>query len=193
MLRQLGLEFTVMPMDIDESLRSGESAEHYVVRLASEKAAAASTMLEQDTLILAADTTVVLGESILGKPASMADAVSMLTALSGTTHLVLTGVCVSGSGRTESLCITTEVTFRQLDPAEVAFYWHTGEPRDKAGSYGLQGAGAAFVSSITGSYSNVIGLPLTETVSLLRSQGMEVLGIAGAEEESYLNQGRRNG
>ena len=100
----------------------------------------------------------------------------MLNELSGTKHDVLTGVSICNGQRTETFCVKTEVTFRQLGKKEIAWYWETGEPHDKAGSYGLQGAGGAFVATLRGSYSNVIGLPLSETVLMLRSFSIECLG-----------------
>jgi len=102
--------------------------------------------------------------------------VQMLNELSGTRHDVLTGVSICRGSRTETFCVRTEVTFRQLDKREIAWYWETGEPQDKAGSYGLQGAGAAFVETLTGSYSNVIGLPLSETILMLRDFSIDCLG-----------------
>ena len=113
---------------------------------------------------------------ILGKPESKKHGLRMLNELSGTRHDVLTGVSICNAQRTETFCVKTEVTFRQLGKKEIAWYWETGEPHDKAGSYGLQGAGGAFVATLRGSYSNVIGLPLSETVLMLRDFSIECLG-----------------
>lgn len=176
LLSQLGLTFDVRVSDIDETPLDTESPVDYVERLSREKAASVSSQVESETIVLAADTTVVLEGNILGKPESKEHGVNMLMALSGTSHQVLTGVSVIGSERIRTLSVETEVRFRTLTRSEVLWYWDTGEPQDKAGSYGLQGIGAAFVESLSGSYSNVIGLPLSETIDLLRDYGVACLG-----------------
>lgn len=157
----------------------GEAPDEYVRRLSSEKAAAVAKTVAtvEPTLVLAADTTVELDGNILGKPESKDHGISMLEALSGRQHGVLTGVTVLGDGVERTFSVFSAVSFRPLQRPELEWYWNTGEPLDKAGSYGLQGVGAVFVDSITGSYSNVIGLPLSETVSVLRELGMSVLGV----------------
>ena len=194
LLRQLDLSFEVMAMNIDESMRNGESAQDYVIRLSLEKARAAESVLQgTDCVVLAADTTVVLGEKILGKPVNQADGIAMLKALSGNTHQVLTGVSVISRQQQDSLFVQTAVTFRELEADEINQYWLSGEPADKAGGYGLQGAGAAFVSTLDGSYSNVIGLPLSETVLLLRSHGVRVLGSPARTEQEKKFQGGHHG
>lgn len=194
MLTSLGLSYDVCPMNVDESVQAGEDAAAYVQRLARQKGQeAVSAFGSPGTVVLAADTTVVAGETILGKPASREDAQRMLGMLSGSIHSVLTGVAVLDQNRLDIVCVETQVTFRNLEPGEIDYYWETGEPLDKAGSYGLQGIGAAFVSEINGSYSNVIGLPLVETISLLRNRGIQVLGIGYGKDEQSLIQGGQNG
>lgn len=178
LLEQLGIGFEIDPPDVDESVVMGEAPEVYVTRLSTKKAKAVAEKQDKDSeaVILAADTTVVLQGNILGKPESKEHGLQMLSDLSGTRHDVLTGVSIFSGSRTETFWVRTEVTFRQLGEKEIAWYWETGEPQDKAGSYGLQGAGAAFVETLTGSYSNVIGLPLSETVLILRDFSIECLG-----------------
>lgn len=170
LLSQLGLRFTVAAADIDETPLPGEAADVYVLRLAREKA---RTVAERfpDTWVLAADTTVALGAELLGKPSSPAEAREMLTRLSGRTHAVYTGVALAGRAQ-ESRVVRTGVTFRTLSAGEIDWYAHTGEPLDKAGAYGMQGKGSFLVSGIEGSPTNVIGLPLGETLELLMRAGV---------------------
>ena len=174
LLSGIGLAFDIDKPDIEESPFRGETASDYVRRLAEEKA---RTVLQRqsDRLILAADTTVVIDGDILEKPKSKDEGVEMLQRLSGTRHQVMTGVSIINDDRESSFVSTSYVIFRALAEDEILWYWNTGEPRDKAGGYGLQGAGGAFIEAINGSYSNVIGLPLAETVSLLRSFGVKVM------------------
>jgi septum formation protein len=177
LLMQIGVPFQVLATSVEESVRPGEMAADYVVRLALAKAAAgekASALAPQP--VLAADTTVVVDGRILGKPADAADGERMLLALSGRTHEVLTAVAVareSGGVRSSdwSLC-RSEVTFRVISEAEARAYWHTGEPRDKAGGYAIQGRAAVFTAALSGSYSGVMGLPLFETAELLAAAGV---------------------
>ncbi|WP_242396056.1 Maf family protein [Anaeromyxobacter oryzisoli] len=170
LLAQLGVALEVRPAHADESVRPGEPARAYVLRVAREKARAVA-----GDLVLAADTAVVLGGEILGKPADAADAARMLRALSGTRHEVLTAVCVrrtSGPlGVDLDAVVASEVRFARLTPGQIAWYVGTREPFDKAGAYAIQGAGGAFVEAITGSVSNVVGLPLAETAELLHRAG----------------------
>ena len=171
-LTSLGLEFTVAGMDVDESRLSSEEPEAMVVRLALTKAVAAGRIAD---VVIGADTSVVVGGRILGKPQSQADALDMLATLSGTTHRVLTGIAVvSETGQTTALSCS-KVRFRDIDPAEATEYWHSGEPRDKAGAYAIQGLGGMFVAGLSGSYSGVVGLPVFETVALLGEAGIDVL------------------
>lgn len=170
----MGLPFAVRPADVDETPHPGEAAADYVVRLAQAKAAAVwQDDPAPDTLVLGSDTAVVLDERILGKPVDAEDAVAMLLALSGRTHQVLTGVAVAGSAGCVAECVTCEVDFRVVQSAEARAYWATGEPADKAGSYGIQGIGGIFVTGIRGSYSAVVGLPMAETERLLVGCGMD--------------------
>ena len=144
-----------------------ESAIDYVGRMALEKAAAVRASYP-DSPVLGADTAVVLGEQILGKPSCETAAVDMLMALSGQTHSVLTAVALADSINTCRLS-QSRVTFSTISREQAHAYWHTGEPHDKAGSYAIQGLGAAFIERIEGSYSGIMGLPLFETLALLRT------------------------
>jgi septum formation protein len=172
LLRGLGVDFTVVPADIDESERPGEQPAAYVARVAREKAMAVVGKLgfgaTGDVAVLAADTTVDLDGLILAKPADDDDARRMLTALSGRAHLVHTAVVGWRISGIHAVTVTTEVTFAALDAATIEWYLARGEHLDKAGAYGMQGAGGALVERIDGSPSNVIGLPLTETVGILQ-------------------------
>lgn len=167
LLAQLGLKFTVDAADLDETQRPGELPRDYVQRLAREKAAAVGKR-HPGQIIVAADTTVAIAGEILGKPADDADAVAMLGKLSGAEHSVFTGVAVNERSRV----VETQVRFKLLSPAEIAWYVGTKEPHDKAGAYAMQGRAGAFVESITGSPTNVIGLPLAETLELLWQAGL---------------------
>ena len=169
LLALLGITPRVHPAHTDETVRPGETPESYVRRVAAEKAAAVP-----GELVLAADTAVVLGHEILGKPRDADDARRMLRALSGRLHRVLTGVCLRRAGPeplVRDRLVATEVRFAALRAAEVDWYVATGEPLDKAGAYALQGAGGLFVSEVRGSVSNVVGLPLHETAELLCGAG----------------------
>jgi septum formation protein len=174
LLAQIGVSFVTLSASIDETALPNEPAERYVERLAREKALAGLTTLEQPqtAVVLGADTSVVLDGRILGKPESRAEALATLAALSGREHQVLTAVALASVERVESRVVTSRVRFRPLRPGEAEAYWETGEPCDKAGSYGIQGLAAVFVSQIEGSYSAVVGLPLCETAQLLESFGI---------------------
>ena len=169
LLTQLGYQFNSVPANIDESVHEGETAEHYVARLALEKAQCVAKEQDKNIVVLGSDTTVVYQEQILGKPENVQDCVRILSLLSGTRHQVLTAVAVVQGSRTKVEVISTDVIFKSISEAEILNYWATGEPQDKAGAYGLQGIGGQFVISIEGSYSAVVGLPLYETVELLKS------------------------
>lgn len=175
LLRQIGIDPAVIPADIDEAVLSGEIASDYVLRLAKEKAAAIAAVCPE-SVVLSADTAVVFGKQIFGKPESADHAAEMLQALSGAAHHVLSAVAVCYEGRCLSRLVDSKVTFRVLEPAEIRRYWETGEPHDKAGGYAIQGLGAIFVESIEGSYSAIMGLPLHETSELLADCGIQVLG-----------------
>jgi septum formation protein len=180
LLDQIGVSYRMVDVEVDESHLPNESAETYVRRLAKAKAQAGSEALattisatDNAALVLGADTIVVLdtptGEQLLGKPKNREDGLAMLRQLSAATHRVLTAVCISNGSRYETAVSETQVTFRQLQETEIDAYWHSGEPVDKAGAYGIQGLAAAFISRIEGSYSGVMGLPLCETATLLQA------------------------
>ncbi len=171
LLEQIGVPHLVSAADLDEALRPGEPAADYVVRMARAKALAVQAR-GMALPVLAADTTVVLDERVCGKPASEAEAVAMLAALSGRSHTVLTAVALAAHGALEHRLSASEVRLRPLSRAECIAYWRTGEPRDKAGGYAVQGRAAAFVEHLSGSYSGVMGLPLFETAQLLRAAGV---------------------
>lgn len=176
LLQGLGLRFTVRAADLDETPRSGEDAATYVLRLAREKALAGGRTGE---LVLAADTAVVVDGEILGKPRDDADATRMLRRLSGREHEVLTGVALfaateSDSERRAEAVERTVVRMAALTPEEIAWYVATGEPRDKAGAYAIQGQGALFVDAVCGSSSNVVGLPLATVYRLFAELGLDL-------------------
>jgi septum formation protein len=172
LLQQIGVVHAVISATIPEQPAVGEAAVDYVQRLAREKAAVGFAQLVQQNLplapVLGADTIGLLDGNILEKPLNQAHAQAMLRALSGRTHQVITAVALHTAERQALRVSTTDVTFRVLSDAEIAAYWRTGEPQDKAGSYAIQGLGAVFVQEIRGSYSCVVGLPLEATCELLR-------------------------
>ncbi len=165
LLRAAGIEFTVRVADIDETVLPGESPGDYVRRLAGEKAQAVARAGE---MVLGADTTVVIGGEIAGKPVDAEDARRMLKLLSGQWHEVLTGVSLIRSGQIISEVAVTRVKFSELTEAEIDWYVSTGEPMDKAGAYGIQGYASRFVEGIEGNYSNVVGLPVQVVYRLLK-------------------------
>ena len=171
LLAQIGVPHAVVAAHVDESLLPDESPADYVARLARLKADTVRTRVHV-LPVLAADTTVVLDGMIHGKPEDRAHGLAMLGALSGRTHQVLTAVALA-TGRGIALRVNCScVTFRNIRREEMEAYWETGEPRDKAGSYAIQGYGAVFVTALNGSYSAVMGLPLSETADLLREAGI---------------------
>ena len=176
LLEQIGVNFISEAQDIDESVLSGETASQYVERLAREKALAGCKTSKMTTL--GSDTCVVLDEEILSKPSGTDDAKTMLSRLSGRSHQVLTAIAicenVNGEFKISSQVVCTDVSFIVLTPVQIERYVATGEPMDKAGSYGIQGKAAVFVSGIKGSYSNVVGLPLMETALLLQQHSIPV-------------------
>jgi septum formation protein len=174
LLRAAGIPFSVRPAHVDERLRPGEKAEDAVVRLAGMKATA-SAASHPDDITLGADTAVVIRHQILGKPANREDAVRMLRLLSGRTHDVLTGICLVGHGRSLVHVETTRVRVASLSEAEVAWYASSGEPEDKAGAYAVQGLASRFIEGIEGSYSNVVGLPISSVYALLKQLGCDIL------------------
>lgn len=172
LLRRLGTDPRVQPADVDETPRPGEPPHELAVRLARAKVGAVGG---DDVLVVGADTVVGVGTSVLGKPTDVDDARAMLELLSGREHLVVTGVAVRRGRQVHAEAEATRVRFRELLASEVDWYLATGEPDDKAGAYGLQGAGAALVEGIVGSYTNVVGLPLGLLVALARRLGVDLL------------------
>jgi septum formation protein len=179
LLTQIGVPHLVTGAHIDESVHPGERPHDYVQRMARTKA---QTVWEQDPSlpVLGADTTVVLDGKVFGKPADRADALRMLSLLSGRTHDVLTAIALASKEGLAMRVNVSAVRFRALAADEIAAYWETGEPRDKAGAYAIQGLGAVFIESLTGSFSGVMGLPLFETSELLRAAGVPCWGTMGA-------------
>lgn len=177
LLRQLGLEPVVIEPDIDETRHRGERPHDYVLRVAAAKSRAVSGTT--DSLIVAADTIVVLGNDVLGKPTDAQDASAMLSLLSGCVHQVVTGVAVRLGDSIKSTTVSTGVEFVRIDTTDIRWYVATGEPMDKAGAYAIQGHGGSFIRRITGSSSNVIGLPLVETADLFAQLGHPVSSLRG--------------
>jgi len=180
LLQQIGVPFRLVGTELNETPRLSEVPADYVSRLAAAKADAGWLgRSAANAPVLAADTAVVLDGAILGKPRDKDDAEHMLLRLSGRTHEVMTAVAVRSSAGNEIKVSRSLVTFRDLDAAEVRAYWDTGEPRDKAGAYAIQGFAAIFIADLRGSYSGVMGLPLFETAQLLKSAGLRC-GLCGA-------------
>jgi len=178
LLSQLGLPFGALDVAIDESRRPQEPVASYVERMAKEKAEAGLQQLGEpaNALVLAADTVVALEDDLLGKPAGRAQAAAMLRRLSGRSHVVMTAFALKTVDSMRVQRVSTTVFFRNLLEREVNWYWETGEQQDKAGGYGIQGRGGLFVSSIAGSYTNVVGLPMAEVIAALREAGLEFPG-----------------
>ncbi len=173
LLEQIGLSFTVCPVDIDENWRDSDNdVESYIRRMAQEKATAGLALVAADSVVLAADTAGDLHGQLLVKPRDRADAIAMLEAMAGNTHKVITAVTVMTREHLETVVSTSEVSFRAIERLEIEQYCDSGEPFDKAGAYGIQGKGAVFVDKIAGSYSGIVGLPLCETASLLARFGI---------------------
>ncbi|MFZ6657114.1 Maf family protein [Undibacterium sp. TJN19] len=184
LLHQAGIEFDLLLLrdaaprgpDVTEIVLPGEAPDAYVSRVTREKADKAWEAMHLRRLparpVLAADTTVVIGQQILGKPANLQEAVQMLQMLSGHTHQVLTSIAVHSAQGSTAITQSSEVSFAALDPEQILAYCNSNEPYDKAGGYGIQGAAARFISHIKGSYSGIMGLPLYETCQLLRQAGI---------------------
>ena len=171
LLKQIGVECMVLPADIDESVMMGESPADYVQRVARQKVIEIAKSLKSEYAnlpVLAADTTVALRGEILGKPENDADAFNMLKKLSGSKHAVHTAVALSFKGKVQVVLSSTTVEMMPLTEAMISAYIATGEQRDKAGSYAIQGKAGAWIKCIEGSYTGVMGLPLYETAKLLR-------------------------
>ena len=174
LLDQIKVTYRVNPVDIDETPLPKEAPLAYVQRMAAEKSAAYIAQFGEGLPVLAADTAVVLGDLIMGKPKDHNDAFAMLSQLSGKMHKVYSAVSLRGREHGQAVSIT-EVTFRALTEQEIVAYLQSGEPADKAGSYAIQGLGGVFVASINGSFSGVVGLPLFETAELLSRQGIGIV------------------
>ena len=172
LLTQIGVPYSLITANIDETPRPDENPEQYVQRLAREKALAGLQVAGEDACVLGADTTVVLNGRILGKPADRDEGLTMLAGLSGSEHQVLTAIALASPQRCEVRLVASRVRFRPITPDEAQRYWDSGEPLDKAGGYAIQGWGAVFVSELHGSYSAVVGLPLCETAQLLDTFGL---------------------
>ena len=175
LLRQLGVEFEAMPSNILEVRQTEESPADYVLRVARDKARFVAKQVHERGLpvfpVLGADTEVVLDGEILGKPQDRVHGMALLRRLAGRTHEVLSAVCVVDSGSEHTALSTSRVTFSPLTEAEIAHYWETDEPADKAGAYAIQGKAAAFIERLEGSYSGVMGLPLHELAGILKKIG----------------------
>jgi septum formation protein len=174
LLRQIGVPFEILSLQVDESTRPDETPADYVERLARSKALAglAASPEPRRTPVLAADTAVVLDGEIIGQPRDAADALTMLRRLGGHTHEVLTAVCLATGDRLATCLSRSDVRIRPISAREAGDYWASGEPQGKAGGYAVQGLGAVFVEHLTGSYSGVMGLPLFETAQLLDAAGV---------------------
>ncbi len=187
LLTQIGYTFTCKPANINEDIIGNELPFNYVNRLAIEKAQASfqniDALQQGSTIVLGSDTSVVYNDCILGKPADIDECIAQLQMLSGNTHQVLTSIAVISKDKVLSDVVTTNVTFKVLSLDEITRYWNTGEPQDKAGSYGIQGIAAQFVTNISGSYSAVVGLPLYETTQLLSKFGVNTPIQCRAEEK----------
>jgi septum formation protein len=176
LLESIRIPFEVMPSDVPEVRGEGESPEEYVARLSRDKANAIGSRRPSDW-VLAADTTVLLGEQLLEKPADPADAIRMLGTIAGRTHVVYTGVTLLNLDRRyhDTRVAESEVRMLELSPHDIEWYVATGEPLGKAGAYAAQGIGAMFIESIHGSYTNVVGLPLAMLFQMLRKAGLDPL------------------
>src|SRR5262249_37861904 len=179
LLRALGLEFIVDAPLVDERRKGDERPDALALRLAIEKATVVARRRGEALPVLGADTVVVLDGRSLEKPVDRDDAIAMLLALSGRTHEVVTAIAVAQGDRIASEMSSSRVTFRSIAPDEGRAYWATGEPRDKAGGYGIQGVGGIFVRHVEGSYSGIVGLPVAPTESLLRAFGVNTWRYRG--------------
>lgn len=194
LLTQIGVEHQVRPVDIDERIQPGEAPAQYVRRLAIAKAEALwSRLMEQDRQpVLGSDTSVALGNEVLGKPADRADGLQMLQRLSARTHQVYTAVALRHAAGCEFRLSVSDVTFRALSRTEMEAYWRCGEPVDKAGGYAIQGQAALFIERMAGSYSGIVGLPLFETAELLHMIGYPLLNgpsLGAAGKSTGMNAG----
>lgn len=182
-LRQIGVAFQIVPADIDETPMSQELPTDYVRRMAREKTQhVIDSIAGSSTVVLGADTSVVLGCKIYGKPKNQDEGMAMLADLSGKTHQVLTAVAMGNKQSCVLKLSATDVKFRDLDPEECLKYWKTGEPLDKAGGYAIQGMGAVFIEKISGSFSGVVGLPIEQTSQLLQTFNVPIWDLANKNE-----------
>lgn len=183
LLASIGLDFEVLPSNVPEVHREGEAPEEYVARLSRDKARALAET-HPSRWVIAADTTVLLGDQLLEKPVDAADAARMLATIAGQTHIVYTGVTLENAERDyrETRVAESEVRMLPLSPQEIEWYVRTGEPLDKAGAYAVQGIGAMFIESIHGSYTNVVGLPLATLFQMLRRAGIDPLAKTGVNQ-----------
>jgi septum formation protein len=177
LLRAAGIPFDLLPVDVDETFFPHEKPEQSVARLAEAKSNAGAAM-RPGQVVLGADTTVVVQGQALGKPADAEDAARMLRMLSGTTHEVLTGICLRHGDRLLARVVSTRVRMAEMNESEIAWYISTGEPYDKAGAYAVQGFASRFIQQIEGSYSNVVGLPISNVYQLLKELGCDILEVA---------------
>lgn len=184
LLSLLGIDFTVMTEDIDETINQSVPVEEEIKRLSYEKAKAVKDAVSDDSIIIAADTVVVLGNQVFGKPKDDHQAKEMLRTLSGKTHKVITGVTVMKKNKSDTRAAVTEVTFRNLNDKEIQEYINTGDPFDKAGAYALQGISTIFVSGISGDHFNVYGLPVSMLASMLRGFGVKILGESSEDKNA---------
>ncbi|MDG1253851.1 MAG: Maf family protein [Glaciecola sp.] len=175
LLKQIGVEFTQAPANVNEDVHDNEQAADYVLRLAREKAFVVA-FTQPDKYVLGSDTTVHINGTILGKPTDFDDFMTMMALLSGQTHEVITAVCIATIGNTgldmSEAVVTSKVTFGELNEQQRLAYWESGEPIGKAGGYAIQGIGGQFVKHIDGSYSGIVGLPLAQTVACLQESGV---------------------
>ena len=176
LLRRMGItDFSVVVPDVEETYPNGLSPQQIVAHISRLKSDAAAPLVAPADILITADTMVFLGDDRLGKPRDEADALRMLTELAGSRHTVCTGVTVRQGSRVECFAVSTDVYFRPCTEAELRAYIATGEPMDKAGSYGAQGIGAIFVEKIDGDFYNVMGLPLCALAGLLARFGEKIL------------------
>ena len=179
LLGQMGVKgFKVLSPEVDEHVEGNPDPASLVEQLSLRKASAVAQRADEDDLIIAADTVVVLDGAVLGKPADEREAFAMLSALSGNRHYVYTGVTVLRGGQTLTAHECTTVTFREVEPHEISAYIATGEPMDKAGAYGIQGLGALLIRRIEGDYYNVMGLPVYRLGRMLAELGLDLLAMA---------------
>ncbi len=173
LLAQIRVPHEIEPAEVDEARLPGEPPRDYVLRLARENALSVRARRPPGQPVLAADTAVVLEESVFGKPRDEQDALEMLATLGGRTHQVLTAIALAAGAEVATALSVSAVHLRVLTELERTAYWRSGEPRDKAGAYAIQGLGAVFVERLSGSYSGVMGLPLFETAQLLQAAGIQ--------------------